>query len=284
MGTRLGLLARVAGLLFAVTAVGCRSGATGQDAHLAASASAVVLDGGDGSTRRDAAHDALSPPRRARHGDAGTPDAMTDAAADAPVPSVPRPTVWPFDGAQVTSQDVDHDGRLDWIAAVGDGYAPVQFVAHARADGTASLDDEIARVFVRGTCPWRPEEILVAEDEGSASTPNDRVLIERRAVCMRVWGVPASEVLSRLARAAADGVPQSMEAGATDAQPSARRPLDAEQFPVDAIRAIVAHDPPITLRERPDPELPATWPRSGPDAGDAAGLDARDVPAPVEHS
>jgi hypothetical protein len=89
-------------------------------------------------------------------------------------------------------RDVDGDGILDlpvsWGIELGQGvecigqsdWSSPAFVAHALSDGTFSVDDAVARAFVKSWCPSPPSKI--------ASPAN--------ALCARMWKMPRTAVTS----------------------------------------------------------------------------------------
>ncbi len=107
----------------------------------------------------------------------------------------------PADGVSAFElQDVDHDGIPDLVyrQQLGGGYdagcgAPVRatysppLVAHAKADGTFSFDDDEAKKAARAACPAPP-----------AQPGKLKALVD--VFCARVWGVPTKS-LQHLQRA-----------------------------------------------------------------------------------
>ena len=114
-------------------------------------------------------------------------------------------SVYRLDGDHVVSQrfdwesleDVDHDGHLDLIlgdaSEVGEdcdagfpiSYSGKSYVAHALADGSYSLDDEVASAYTRQQCPAPPHAFANSAD----------------IWCGKVWGV-APAVIERGIKAA----------------------------------------------------------------------------------
>lgn len=124
------------------------------------------------------------------------------ARGGAVVPYAPAVAVAPFSSIA----DVDRDGRPDLLdeetfaspSACGQGngtfYGPT-LVAHARADGTFSRDDDAARAFVMAQCPSPPTH-LAAIDGGDDFA---RAYVD--VACARLWGASAESVVLSLVAA-----------------------------------------------------------------------------------
>lgn len=95
------------------------------------------------------------------------------------------------------AKDVDHDGIEDlvffpFISMYSNPCTPtsdriysefgVRYVAHARHDGSFSLDDAVARSFVRRQCPKPPRDLA------------------HSAACAIAWGAPQALVLEHVQR------------------------------------------------------------------------------------
>lgn len=104
-----------------------------------------------------------------------------------------------------SAKDVDGDGRPDLVvygpfSAVGEycgsgfGYrvAGPPLIAHARADGSFSLNDDVARQAARKECPARPARIVEKGKEG------DTELSARNVACARIWGVSTADLRKRI--------------------------------------------------------------------------------------
>jgi hypothetical protein len=95
-------------------------------------------------------------------------------------------------------RDVDGDGRPD-ILTFGleanffttDG-SPL-LLAHATADGTFSMTDDVAREHGLRVCPSRPKKVVVFSSPGKL----DRRATVHAAVCARLWGVDPTDEIAR---------------------------------------------------------------------------------------
>lgn len=230
---------------------------------------------GSASTRDASAMDFASDAslgRRARSvsEDAGAMDA---AALQDVAPAPPRPTAWPF-SARATRVDVDHDGRLDWVSAV-DADDEEMFLAHAVSEREASLDDELARAFVRARCPHSDAPLVVMstyDPDEPESFVNDASDLARRTICMRVWGRTPAQVRQWI---------RSHRAQLAKLHTGDDAREDAVEQQIAALDRLAAERPPLLLQPS-SPALPVSWPRDAgapdagePDAGepDASALD-----------
>lgn len=224
------------------------------------------------------------------------------------------PSPLPFAGASVDLVDVDRDGRTDLVGHFGaldeqdfglvaDALpdaelifvahaAPLRFVAHALPGGGFSLDDEVARVVLRGQCPERPTSLLLPQDEDLDENSHEEA-ITRRVMCARVWGVPVAEIAALIDRAEAEGEPPRRFNGS---RPRVAAGDGGVRFPLPRaalLRVAENARPPLRLRPVRLPAVAALPdpPDAGPDededethdfdlvadAGPDAGADAGDA-------
>ena len=193
----------------------------------------------------------------------------------------------PFAGADVRLEDVDRDGLLDVLAALGGtgqryGGGALTFVAHATPDGGFALDDEVARVALRGQCPERPTALLspVRSDISFDSGPNAETALAQRVMCARVWGVPVAAITTLIDRAEAEGPPIDPTADPADAG-MVVTDGGARRYPINraALLALATSArPPLRLRPMALPPVDATEIAS--DAG--AAVTAVDAGEPVD--
>lgn len=132
-------------------------------------------------------------------------------------------TIWSFRGGAIVPyapsaniaftdvKDVTGDGRPDLLypgafdsvvesPCSGFGYRMLgpTFVAHAKADGTFSLDDEAAKDAARKACPSRPAKLVVRRTDDKDL--GDEEGIFTNVACARVWGVSSAALKSTLVR------------------------------------------------------------------------------------
>jgi hypothetical protein len=150
---------------------------------------AAVIEARDVASDRGL--DARARRRAAR--DAAAMDAATDAAMDAgarvETPGCPRPSEPGF--ARATLCDFDFDRRNDWCSSdIG------VMVAHARADGTCSFDDDAAQMKASSLCPWPPSALVYRDFITSAETEqNTAYAVANRVACARMWGASAEATI-----------------------------------------------------------------------------------------
>ena len=133
--------------------------------------------------------------------------------------------------------DVDGDGRLDLptnanirlVEDISCGYPSewkgAKFVAHSLANGSFSMDDDVAKKFARAWCPQSPPKIEKTID----------------AACARLWARSPAEIAAARKRVAAC-VPWDC-AAEMNQQP---QPAHAERLCGPRIQAFDA-TPPFTL-------------------------------------
>lgn len=183
----------------------------------------------------------------------------------------------PFAGADVRLDDVDRDGLVDVLAALGGaaaqyGSGAVTFVAHATPDGGFALDDEVARVALRGQCPEQPTALLspARSDLSFDDGPNAAPALARRVMCARVWGVPVAAIAALIDRAEAEGPPTDPTADPVDAG-MVVTDGGARRYRIDRTALLALANsarPPLRLRPMALPPVAAAEP--SPDAGTAA--------------
>lgn len=110
-------------------------------------------------------------------------------------------------------EDVDRDGLSDlWTPGPYIGKLPTvdtddaevigpPLLAHAHADGSFALDDEVAVAHARRLCPKRPTRLALPFDKENAHAALDlyREAATTRIVCARLWGLSTREVKAGLA-------------------------------------------------------------------------------------
>jgi hypothetical protein len=155
---------------------------------------AAVIEARDVASDRGL--DARARRRSAR--DASAPDVVTDAPLDAGLrvetPGCPRPSEPGF--ARATLCDFDFDQRKDWCSSdIG------LMVAHARADGTCSFDDDAAQRMASSLCPWPPSALVYRDFMTAAETEqNTAYAVANRVACARMWGASAEATIERFRR------------------------------------------------------------------------------------
>jgi hypothetical protein len=161
-------------------------------------AAVVAARGAIAHTARDGGADA-APDTASRlfvdyDGD-GQPEVIVEAAGHFEIDTMSAGRVVPYPPARGIDFDdvcdVDADGRFDLMtrgpyASIPE--VPAMFVAHARADGTFSERDDVARQALRVTC---------------SDVPMSSKDLARHLVCARLHGVSAETLRARLADAGA---------------------------------------------------------------------------------
>jgi hypothetical protein len=163
----------------------------------------------------------------------------------------------PFGDVRVQLSDLDRDGRLD-VSTVAEAPGAVVFVAHALPAGGFSMDDEVARIALRGQCPERPSALLVPvpADAPEEDDPNDDDDLARRVACARVWGLSASAIASLLDRDDA-GVRTSLPRASLLAIASRRPPQRLRPAALPPMAEVTPAEPVVDAGVTADPVVPA---------------------------